>query len=71
VRREVVGDDVDFLAPRLIDHDVSEEGHELGRGVTRPGDNGNTASLRSSAWIAVFSFTQNTAACCGGFRYTR
>jgi len=24
--------------------------------------------FRSSAWMAVFSTTQNTAACCGGFR---
>src|SRR6516225_4482074 len=36
----------------------------------RPGDSGNTGSLRSSAWIAVFSSTQNTAACAGGFTYS-
>src|SRR3954468_19209984 len=34
----------------------------------RPGDKGRTGSLRSSAWMAVFSSTLNTAACCGGFR---
>ncbi len=33
VRREVVGDDVDLFAARLVDHNVSEEGDELGRGV--------------------------------------
>src|SRR4051812_11832605 len=33
---------------------------------TRPGDSGSTGSLRSNAWIAVFSSTLNTAACCGG-----
>ena len=37
VRREVVGDHVDFFATRLIDHDVSQERDELGRGVTRRG----------------------------------
>ena len=36
----------------------------------RPGDSGSIRSLRSSAWIAVFSSTQNTAACAGGFRYS-
>ena len=36
----------------------------------RPGDNGSTGSLPSRAWIAVFSSTQNTAACAGGFRYS-
>jgi hypothetical protein len=36
----------------------------------RPGDSGNTGSKRSNAWIAVFSSTQNTAACCGGFMYS-
>ncbi len=36
----------------------------------RPGDSGKHRSLRSNAWIAVFSSTQNTAACCGGFRYS-
>ena len=36
----------------------------------RPGDSGSTGSLRSSAWIAVFSSTQNTAACSGGFKYS-
>ena len=35
-----------------------------------PGDNGSTGSRRSKAWIAVFSSTQNTAACCGGFMYS-
>ena len=30
-------------------------------GPARPGDSGSTGSLRSSAWIAVFSSTQNTA----------
>ncbi len=33
VRREVIGDHVDLFAPRLIDHDVGEEGDELRRGV--------------------------------------
>jgi hypothetical protein len=33
-----------------------------------PGDNGSTGSSRSSAWMAVFSSKQNTAACCGGCR---
>src|ERR1700690_602937 len=36
----------------------------------RPGESGNTGSLRSSALIAVFSSTQKTAACAGGFRYS-
>ena len=36
----------------------------------RPGESGNTGSLRSSAWIAVISSTQNTAACAGGSRYS-
>jgi hypothetical protein len=36
----------------------------------RPGDSGRTGSLRSSAWIAVFSSTQNTAACAGGLTYS-
>ena len=31
-----------------------------------PGLSGSTGSRRSSAWMAVFSSTQNTAACCGG-----
>jgi hypothetical protein len=35
----------------------------------RPGDRGSTGSSRSSAWIAVFSSTQNTAACWGGSKY--
>jgi hypothetical protein len=35
------------------------------RGKGRPG------SRRSNAWIAVFSSTQNTAVCCGGFIYSR
>ena len=30
VRAEVVGNDVNFLAARLIGHDVIEEGHERG-----------------------------------------
>jgi hypothetical protein len=36
----------------------------------RLGDRGNMRSLRSSAWIAVFSSTQNTVAGAGGFRYS-
>jgi len=36
----------------------------------RPGDNGRTGSSRSNAWIAVFSSTLNTAACCGGSKYS-
>ena len=37
VSREVVGDHMDLFAARLIDHDVGEEGDELGRGVPRGG----------------------------------
>ena len=37
MRREVVGDDVNLLATRLVGRDVGEEGHELGRGVARCG----------------------------------
>lgn len=33
VSRKVVGDYMDFFAARLIDHDVGEEGGELGEGV--------------------------------------
>src|ERR1700740_3246272 len=33
------------------------------------GERGSTGSRRSSAWMAVFSSTQNTAACRGGLRY--
>lgn len=33
VDREVVGNDVDLVAPRLIDHDVAQEGDEHRRGV--------------------------------------
>src|SRR6266404_1134780 len=33
VRREIVGDYVDLFAARLVDHDVSEKGDELRRGV--------------------------------------
>ena len=36
---------------------------------SRPGERGSTGSRRSRAWIAVFSSTQNTAACSGGLRY--
>lgn len=103
MRREVVGNDVDAFANRLVGHDVGEEGDEFGRSMAlcgsaqhfaglgiecrvqrqcamaevfkavalgAPGDSGSTGSLRSSAWIAVFSSTLNTAACWGGFRYT-
>ncbi len=35
---------------------------------SRPGESGSTGSGRSRAWIAVFSSTQNTAACAGGLR---
>jgi hypothetical protein len=35
--REVIGDHVDLLASRLVDHDVSQEGDELGRAVARGG----------------------------------
>jgi len=34
--------------------------------LARPGEKGRTESSRSRAWIAVFSSTQKTAACCGG-----
>jgi hypothetical protein len=37
VRREVVGDDVDFLAARLVDDDVGEERNDYGRGVALGG----------------------------------
>src|SRR6218665_2054013 len=37
VCREVVDDDVNFLAARLMGHDASEEGGELGRGMPRGG----------------------------------
>src|SRR6218665_991150 len=37
VCREVVDDDVNFLAARLMGHDVGEEGDELGRGMPRGG----------------------------------
>src|SRR6218665_2814240 len=36
----------------------------------RPGDSGSIRSLRSSAWMAVFSSTQNTTACAGALRYS-
>ena len=35
VRREVIGDHMNFLALGLMRHDVGEEGNELGRGVAR------------------------------------
>src|ERR1700738_856361 len=34
----------------------------------RPGESDKTGSSRSSAWIALFSSTQNTAALSGGFQ---
>src|SRR6218665_1211798 len=37
VCREVVDDDVNFLAARLMGHDVGEEGAKLGRGMPRGG----------------------------------
>lgn len=37
VRREVVGDDVDFFAARLIGHEVGEKRDELGRGMALGG----------------------------------
>src|SRR6218665_2599287 len=37
VCREVVDDYVNFLAARLMGHDVGEEGDELGRGMPRGG----------------------------------
>ena len=37
VRREIVSDHVDFLAARLVEHDVGEKGDELRRGVARGG----------------------------------
>src|SRR5213595_3045766 len=33
VRREVVGNDVNLFAPRLVHHDVGEKGYEFSRGV--------------------------------------
>jgi len=33
VRGEIVSNDVNFLAPRLVDHKVGQERDELGRGV--------------------------------------
>jgi len=83
VSREVVGDHMDLFAAGLIDHNVGKERRELGRGVPRsrfaehlPGlgveggvQRQGAGSLRSRAWMAVFSSTLNTAACAGGFRY--
>src|SRR5437867_4842942 len=37
VRREVVGDHMNLLAARLVDHDVSEEGDEFCRCVSLGG----------------------------------
>lgn len=54
VAADVVADDVDLTTPGLAGEDVFEEGDEL----------------LARAWIAVFSSTQNTAACAGGFRYS-
>lgn len=36
----------------------------------RSGDSGSTGSLRSRAWMAVLSSTQNTATCFTGFNYS-
>src|SRR6266478_3654211 len=46
VRPEIVGDHVDFLAARLVDHDVGEKGDELRRGVPLRGVAQDFASLR-------------------------
>src|SRR5438270_13192862 len=37
VRRKIVGDDVNFFALRLVDHNVSEKGDKLSRGMPRGG----------------------------------
>lgn len=37
VGREIVRDHMGLLAARLVEHDVGEKGHELGRGVRRSG----------------------------------
>ncbi len=37
VPREIVGDHVDLLAARLVEHDVSEKDSEIARGVARGG----------------------------------
>ncbi len=78
--REIVRNHVDFFAARLVDDDVRQKGDELRGRVSRGrlaeylaglgvGESGNTGSLRSSAWIVVFSSTEKTAACAGGLRY--
>src|SRR6218665_2844549 len=36
----------------------------------RVGDGGSIGWLGSSAWMVVFSSTQNTTACAGGLRYS-
>jgi hypothetical protein len=46
VRREIVGDHVDLLTARLVDHDVGEEGDELRGGVPLRGLAQDFASLR-------------------------
>lgn len=35
VGRQIVGDDMGLLAARLMNHDICQGGHELGRGVAR------------------------------------
>ena len=46
VGREIVGDNVDLFAARLVDHDVGEEGDELRRGVPLCGLAQHFTSLR-------------------------
>ena len=51
VGREVVGDYVDLLATRLVDHDVGEERDELGGGVPRRRFAEHLAGLRIEGGI--------------------
>jgi len=37
VRREIIGDHVDFFAPWLVDDDIGQKRNELSRGVARGG----------------------------------
>jgi hypothetical protein len=57
VRREVVGNDMVFLAAELIDHDVGKEGHKLDQGVTR-------AVLSSTSPVLVLKATYSESVPC-------
>jgi len=45
VRREIVGDDMDFLAQGLVDDDIGEEGDEFSRSVSFSGLSQNLTRL--------------------------